>query len=148
VEYYDKVVGVRVTLDGRANDGTPGEGDDIGRGVLSVWGTDAGDVLDARGATGIADVYGNAGPTASSPRPPEATWPAAPAPTSCAAGRASPPARSARNRGLGHPPCGPPDSARTMVRTFRLGDDCPAGHDGEAVCPPPSPPPKSSTPPR
>ena len=61
VDYFDKVVGVRVTLDGRADDGAPGEGDDIGRGVRSVWGTNSRDVLDARGARGIVDLYGNDG---------------------------------------------------------------------------------------
>ncbi len=61
VEYFDHVVGVRVSLDGRANDGAPGEGDDIGRGVRTVDGTSHGDVLDARGASGRVSLYGNAG---------------------------------------------------------------------------------------
>jgi Ca2+-binding RTX toxin-like protein len=41
----------------------------------------------------------------------------------------------------------PPASRRTTVASFQLGADCPAGHDGEAACPPPSPVPRSSTPP-
>jgi hypothetical protein len=61
VDYYDHVVAVRVSLDGRANDGAPGEGDDIGRAVRAVWGTNHGDVLDARGASGLVALYGNAG---------------------------------------------------------------------------------------
>jgi hypothetical protein len=61
VEYFDHVVGVRVSLDGRANDGAPGEGDDVGRGVRTVDGTNRRDVVDARGARGLVDVYGNGG---------------------------------------------------------------------------------------
>jgi Ca2+-binding RTX toxin-like protein len=62
VEYFDeRAAGVRVTLDGRADDGAPGEGDDIGPGVRTVDGTNARDVLDARGATGVVSLYGNGG---------------------------------------------------------------------------------------
>jgi hypothetical protein len=60
-EYFDHVVGVRVSLDGRANDGAPGEGDDVGRGVRTVDGSNQGDVLDARGASGVVHLYGNGG---------------------------------------------------------------------------------------
>jgi hypothetical protein len=62
VDYYDHVVGVRVTLDGRANDGAPGEGDDLGPGVRIVDGTAHGDVLDARGAherVALSGSFGN-----------------------------------------------------------------------------------------
>ena len=61
VYYFDHVVGVRVTLDGRANDGAPGEGDDVGRGVRRVDATNHDDVLDARAASGRVDLSGNAG---------------------------------------------------------------------------------------
>jgi Ca2+-binding RTX toxin-like protein len=61
VDYYDHAVGVRVSLDGRANDGAPGEGDDVGAGVRSVDGTSHGDVLDARGAHGKVNFAGSSG---------------------------------------------------------------------------------------
>ena len=61
VEYSDHAVGVRVSLDGRADDGAPGEGDDVGRGVRTVDATNERDVVDARGARGLVDVYGNGG---------------------------------------------------------------------------------------
>jgi hypothetical protein len=61
VDYYDHSVGVRVTLDGRANDGAPGEGDDLGAGVGTVDGTSHADVLDARGARGTVALQGSLG---------------------------------------------------------------------------------------
>jgi RTX calcium-binding nonapeptide repeat (4 copies) len=48
--YFDKARGVKVTLDGRGNDGTPGEHDNVARGVRRVSGGSHDDVLDARKA--------------------------------------------------------------------------------------------------
>ncbi len=45
VSYANSFDGVRVSLDGRANDGPPGKGDNIGRDVEDVIGTDGADVL-------------------------------------------------------------------------------------------------------
>ena len=61
VDYFDHVVGVRVTLDGRANDGAPGEGDNLEAGVQIVDGTSHADVLDARGANARVDLQGSFG---------------------------------------------------------------------------------------
>jgi hypothetical protein len=61
VAYLDHVVGVRVTLDGRADDGAPGEGDDVGPDVRAVTGSAHRDVLDARRARGIVALSGGPG---------------------------------------------------------------------------------------
>ncbi len=45
LDYSDSVVGVSVSLDGKANDGGPGEGDSAGRDIEDVAGTVASDVL-------------------------------------------------------------------------------------------------------
>jgi hypothetical protein len=52
---------VFVSLDGQANDGEAGEGDNVGPGVARVVGSDFDDVLDARGAGGVVELYGYAG---------------------------------------------------------------------------------------
>jgi hypothetical protein len=61
VDYYDHAVGVRVTLDDRANDGAPGEGDDIAASVRAVGGTSHADVLDGRRARGHIVLSGSFG---------------------------------------------------------------------------------------
>ena len=59
--YFDKGRGVRVTLDGRANDGTPGEHDNVARRVRRVAGSSHDDVLDARAARGKVTLDGSFG---------------------------------------------------------------------------------------
>jgi RTX calcium-binding nonapeptide repeat (4 copies) len=59
--YFDEPRGVRVTPDGRANDGTPGEHDNVARGVRRVSGSNHDDVLDARGARGRVGLDGSSG---------------------------------------------------------------------------------------
>jgi RTX calcium-binding nonapeptide repeat (4 copies) len=61
VGYFASAQPVHVTTDGRANDGAPGEYDNVPRLVRTLNGSAHGDVLDARGArTGVA-IYGGAG---------------------------------------------------------------------------------------
>jgi RTX calcium-binding nonapeptide repeat (4 copies) len=59
--YFDKARGVRVTLDGRANDGTPGEHDNVARSVRGVNGGSHDDVLDARKARATVTLDGSFG---------------------------------------------------------------------------------------
>jgi Ca2+-binding RTX toxin-like protein len=60
-EYGEAAGPLAVSLDGQPNDGTAGEGDNIGPGVRTVFGGPYADVLDARGAGGTVSVIGNAG---------------------------------------------------------------------------------------
>jgi serralysin len=50
VLYTHSLVGVTVTLDGVANDGMPGEGDNVGADVENVVGSEESDVLEGNGA--------------------------------------------------------------------------------------------------
>jgi hemolysin type calcium-binding protein len=59
--YFDKTRGVTVTLDGRANDGTPGEHDNVARGVRRLSGSNQDDLLDARAARGTVTLDGSIG---------------------------------------------------------------------------------------
>jgi Ca2+-binding RTX toxin-like protein len=59
VIYEGRPRGVDVTLDGVANDGEAGEGDNAGAGVANVLGSDHADLLDARGVS--ARLVGNGG---------------------------------------------------------------------------------------
>jgi hypothetical protein len=52
---------VHVTTDGRANDGAPGEHDNVPRSVLTLNGSAHGDVLDARRARTRVAIYGGSG---------------------------------------------------------------------------------------
>src|SRR4051794_572641 len=56
---YTGATGVVVTLDGLANDGAPGEGDNVGSDVEDVFGTDSADKLTGNGAANTID--GNGG---------------------------------------------------------------------------------------
>lgn len=60
-QYGDAPGPLAVSLDGQPNDGTAGEGDNVGPGVRTVFGGPYADVLDARGAAGTVTVIGNAG---------------------------------------------------------------------------------------
>jgi Ca2+-binding RTX toxin-like protein len=55
VSYADATRGVTVTLDGRANDGAPGEGDDVGKDVEDVYGGPGDDTLTGTGAANTLD---------------------------------------------------------------------------------------------
>jgi hypothetical protein len=59
--YFDATRGVRVSTDGHANDGAPGERDDVGRRVRTISAGARDDVLDARRARGPVTMYGWAG---------------------------------------------------------------------------------------
>lgn len=59
VSYFDHAAGVNVSLDNAANDGSAGEGDDIGADIESVSGTSQNDVLTAGGAS--AQLFGAQG---------------------------------------------------------------------------------------
>jgi Ca2+-binding RTX toxin-like protein len=61
VMYYASARPVRVTTDGRANDGVPGEHDNVPRLVRTVSGSAHGDVLDARRARTRVAIYGGSG---------------------------------------------------------------------------------------
>jgi hypothetical protein len=61
VGYFASARPVRVTTDGRANDGAPGEHDDVSRLARTVSGSAHGDVLDARRARTRVAIYGGAG---------------------------------------------------------------------------------------
>ena len=56
---YSGPAGVVVSLDGVPGDGTPGEGDNVGRDVEDVFGSDAGDTL--RGSAASNTIDGGAG---------------------------------------------------------------------------------------
>jgi hypothetical protein len=60
-EYLAAAEGVRVSTDGRADDGAPGERDDVGRAVRTIAGGAHDDVLDARHARARVTLRGNAG---------------------------------------------------------------------------------------
>lgn len=59
--YFGGAEGVRVSTDGHANDGAPGEGDDVGRGVRTISVGARDDVVDARHARGPVTIYGGSG---------------------------------------------------------------------------------------
>jgi hypothetical protein len=61
VGYFASAQPVHVTTDGRANDGAPGEYDNVPRLVRTVNSSAHGDVLDARGARTRVAIYGGAG---------------------------------------------------------------------------------------
>jgi hypothetical protein len=61
VAYFASARAVRVTTDGRANDGAPGEHDNVPRLVQTVSGSAHGDVLDARRSRTRVAIYGGAG---------------------------------------------------------------------------------------
>ena len=61
VTYFASDRGVHVTLDGRANDGAPGEHDDVSPLTRTLNGSAHADVLDARAARTKVAVYGEAG---------------------------------------------------------------------------------------
>jgi hypothetical protein len=61
VGYFVSAQPVHVTTDGRANDGAPGEHDNVPQLVRTVNGSARGDVLDARGARTHVAIYGGAG---------------------------------------------------------------------------------------
>lgn len=58
-DYSDRSTPVNVTLDNTANDGGPGEGDNVWTSVYSVTGGSGNDVLSS--PYGAADLVGNAG---------------------------------------------------------------------------------------
>jgi RTX calcium-binding nonapeptide repeat (4 copies) len=61
VGYFASARPVRVTTDGRANDGAPGEHDNVPRLVRTLSGSAHGDVLDARRARTHVAIYGGSG---------------------------------------------------------------------------------------
>lgn len=61
VSYDTSPAPVSVTLDGQANDGGIGEGDDVRAGVTGITGSHGPDVLDARGANGRVKLIGSDG---------------------------------------------------------------------------------------
>jgi len=61
VQYFASGQAVHVTTDGRANDGAPGEHDNVPRLVQTLNGSSHGDVLDARGARTRVAIYGEEG---------------------------------------------------------------------------------------
>jgi len=61
VGYFESATAVHVTTDGRANDGAPGEHDDVSPLVRTINGSAHGDVLDARGARTRVSIYGDGG---------------------------------------------------------------------------------------
>jgi hypothetical protein len=61
VGYFDAGSGVHVTTDGRANDGVPGEHDDVSSLVRTINGSAHDDVLDARRARTGVSIYGGSG---------------------------------------------------------------------------------------
>jgi hypothetical protein len=87
VEYFDHAVGVRVSLDGRADDGAPGEGDGRrARGCAPSTPPTRRDVVDARARGGLVDVYGNGGDDRLDASPDGGALYGATGTTSCAAG--------------------------------------------------------------
>jgi hypothetical protein len=61
VSYFQATTGVRVSTDGAANDGAPGEHDDVSPHARTVYGSVGDDILDAGGARVKVSLYGNAG---------------------------------------------------------------------------------------
>jgi hypothetical protein len=61
VAYFDSPAAVHVTTDGRANDGAPGEHDNVSPLVRTINGSSHDDVLDARAARTTVALYGEAG---------------------------------------------------------------------------------------
>jgi hemolysin type calcium-binding protein len=61
VTYFESPTAVHVTTNGRADDGVPGEHDDVSPLVRTINGSAHGDVLDARAARTTVALYGEAG---------------------------------------------------------------------------------------
>jgi hypothetical protein len=86
VGYFASARPVRVTTDGRANDGAPGEHDNVPRLVRTLSGSAHGDVLDARRSRTRVAIYGGPVTIAPSPRRGAASSRAAAGPTPSTAG--------------------------------------------------------------